>query len=317
MPVDDPNILVGTSTRDDAAVYRLNDDQALVVTTDFFTPVVDDAFDFGRIAAANALSDVYAMGARPTLALNLVGFPARTLPMEILGRIMDGGSAVAREAGVPILGGHSIDDPEPKYGLVAVGLVHPDALWRNDGARDGDVLILTKPLGSGVLTTAVKRGAASDAELREVTELMATLNRIGAEVLLRRPGTVHGATDVTGYGLFGHLLEMMDGAGLRAELSVAAIPILAAARAHAAEGIYPGGSAANLDAARPRVHTHDPIDEVTLRLLADAQTSGGLLAAVDPAVADEVIAELEAAGTLAAARIGRVKAGEPGITLRA
>lgn len=315
--MNDANLLVGTETRDDAAVYRIDERTAIVCTTDFFTPVVDDPFDFGRIAAANALSDVWAMGARPLFALNLVAFPARDLPLEVLGRVLEGGAAVCTEANVPLVGGHSIDDKEPKYGLVVVGLIDPDAILRNTGALPGDRLILTKPLGSGVITTAIKRGLASAEEIAEVTELMAHLNRAAGEVFIANRARVHALTDVTGFGLLGHLLEMLEGSGVGAQLRAEAIPILPAARRVAAAGIFPGGTRANLRsaAARTRFLGASVQDEATQLLLADAQTSGGLLAAVAPEAAEEVVAQLRGAGTLAAADIGLVMAGATVIDL--
>ena len=313
--VSDANLLVGTETLDDAAVYRLDEKTALVCTTDFFTPVVDDPYDFGRIAAANALSDVWAMGARPLLALNLVGFPARTLGMDILGRILEGGAATTQLAGVPLVGGHSIDDREPKYGLVVIGLVAPQDVLTNAGGQVGDRLLLTKPLGSGIISTAIKRGTASAAEIAEVTELMATLNRGAGEVFMAHRASIHGPTDVTGYGLLGHLMEMCRGAGLAARIDAGAVPILDAARRHAAAGAIPGGSRANLRslAGALRVHGPQADAELTRLLLADAQTSGGLLAAVRPADAAQVCAALAAAGTLAAVDIGELVAGTPGV----
>ena len=313
--VTDANLIVGTDTRDDAAVYRLDDKTALVCTTDFFTPVVDDPYDFGRIAAANALSDVYAMGARPLLALNLVGFPARELGMHVLGRILEGGAAVTQLAGVPLVGGHSIDDREPKYGLVVVGLVAPDQVITNAGARPGDRLLLTKPLGSGIVATAIKRGLASAAEIAEITEIMARLNRAAAEVFISHRDAVHGLTDVTGYGLLGHLWEMCEGAGLAARLRADAIPILAAAQRHAAAGVIPGGTRANLKSLTGKVRFHGRLaeDETLQLLLADAQTSGGLLAAVSPGQADALMAALRSAGTHVSVEIGEMVAGAPAI----
>jgi selenide, water dikinase len=307
---------VGAATRDDAGVYRLNARTALVYTTDFFTPVVDDPFDFGRIAAANALSDVYAMGATPLMALNLVAFPARELPLEILGRILEGGHAVATEAGVPIVGGHSIDDPEPKYGLAVVGTVAPGRVLTNAGARPGDVLILTKPLGSGIVTTAIKRERATAAEIREVTALMAGLNLRASEVLMRHRRSVHACTDVTGFGLLGHLLEMLEASGVGARLASADVPILEAARRHAAAGLVPGGTDANLESVAGRVHFGGALaeDRTAQRLLADAQTSGGLLAAVSRRSTRRVVAALEAAG-VAATPIGEIVAGEPSVVV--
>ena len=306
---------MGPETRDDGAVYLLDENTALVVTTDFFTPVVDDAVDFGRVAAANAISDIYACGARPILALNLVAFPARELPMELLGDIMKGGAAVAMEAGIPILGGHSIDDSEPKYGLVVVGLVHPDAVLTNAGGQAGDVLILTKPLGSGILTTAIKRDLASEAEIAEVTELMATLNRAAGEVFAGNAESVHALTDITGFGLLGHLHEMLQPAGLSASLRLSEIPVLEQARRHAEAGVIPGGSKANKAAVEEVVRRGGEVTDLDIQLLADAQTSGGLLAAVREEDAERLVQELVEAGVPCAAVIGRLKDGPVSIVV--
>lgn len=315
--ITDPNVLVGSATRDDAAVYRLSAKKALVFTTDFFTPVVDDPFDFGRIAAANALSDVYAMGAEPTMALNIVAFPSSTLPLEILERILAGGSAIAALAGMPIVGGHSIDDPEPKYGMAIVGMVDPSKMLANAGARPGDALILTKPLGSGTVTTAIKREKASEEDIRIVTELMATLNKDASAVLKANRRGVRACTDVTGFGLLGHLLEMLDASGVGARLFASRVPFIEAARRHAAAGAMPGGSRANLLAVADRVRFEGALaeNETEKLLLADAQTSGGLLASVSPRHVDKVLLGLKDAGTLAAAVIGEIVEGEVGISI--
>jgi selenide,water dikinase len=284
-------------------------DKAVVVTTDFFTPVVDDPFDFGRIAAANALSDLYAMGATPLFALNIVGYPARKLPMEWLGEIIRGGSSVTEEAGIPVLGGHSIDDAEPKYGLVAVGEVHPDRIWRNKGAVVGDDLILTKPLGSGVITTGIKRQLVTVETITEVTDLMVMLNKDAATALAGFGGAIHAVTDVTGFGLLGHLGEVLDSSGVGVELKASRIPILAQAVELAAQGIAPGGSRANLETVGPDYSFGDDISDDLKLLLADAQTSGGLLVSVDPAKTAAVVQALQAAGTPIAAVIGRITDG--------
>jgi selenide, water dikinase len=307
---------VGHDTKDDAAVYRLDAGKALVVTTDFFSPVVDDPFDFGRVAAANALSDVYAMGGRPLLALNIVAFPSADLPMRVLERILAGGAQVTGEAGAALVGGHSIEDPEPKYGLAVVGLVHPNRVFKNVGARPGDHLLLTKPIGTGVITTAIKRRAARPREIRTATELMATLNRDASQVLVKHARSVHAVTDITGYGLIGHMLEMLEGSGVAAALDASAIPILPAARRLANEGIFPGGTRANLLSAGKRVvfRGGTAADETFALLLADAQTSGGLLAAVAPRSASKIEAALAAEG-VEAFDIGRVTAGRPRIVV--
>lgn len=299
---------MGTATKDDAGVYLLNDDQALVVTTDFFTPIVDDPFDFGRIAAANALSDVWAMGAKPLVALNLVAFPTDTLPMEVLGQILDGGQSTITAAGAVLLGGHSIQDDEPKYGLAVVGVVHPDEILGNVGVQDGDVLILTKPIGTGVVTTALKRGLASPEEAQEATETMATLNRTAGEVFARHHAAVHALTDVTGYGLLGHLFEMLGDSDCDARLSVGSVPLLPGARRLADADIFPGGSRANLTAAGDQVDT-SAVSQADALLMADAQTSGGLLAAIAPDNVDTVCLDLQDAGCPVVARIGRIHTG--------
>ncbi len=309
VPVDDPNALVGHETGDDAAVYRLSDERALVVTADFFTPVVDDPFDFGRIAAANALSDIYAMGARPLFVLNLVGFPRSLLDDGILEEILRGGSEVARRAGVPTLGGHSIDDVEPKYGLVAVGEVHPGQMVTNAAARPGDRLVLTKPIGSGVVATAIKAGAASPEAIERTVEVMATLNDTAAAAMLG--AGVRAATDVTGFGLLGHLRGMLRASGCSAVVDARAVPLLPDARELAAEGHVPGGTKRNVEDLAPAVSFSDEVDPVARTLLADAQTSGGLLLSVAPDGLEALLAELEGT-TPAAAVVGEVTDGEAG-----
>jgi len=309
-PVSDPNALVGTETKDDAAVYRLSDDQAVVETADFFTPVVDDPYWFGRIAAANAFSDIWAMGARPLFALNLVGWPVKTLPLEVLGEVLRGGADTAALAGAPVLGGHSIDDPEPKYGMAVTGLVHPDRILRNVGARPGDRLLLTKPLGAGILTTAIKRGVATPAQIEAVTQLMATLNRAAGEVLAAAPpGAVHALTDVTGFGLLGHAWELAEGSGVALRLRSGAVPVLEGVVALAQAGVVPGGSTANLAWLTPnlRVSAGAALPAI---VLADAQTNGGLLAAVAPERVAGLLRDLAAVG-VTAAEIGEVLPGDP------
>jgi selenide,water dikinase len=317
LPVDDPAVLVDASTSDDAAVYRLDADRALVVTADFFTPVVDDPRDFGRIAAANALSDVYAMGGRPLFALNLVGFPRELLDRGILEGIVEGAGDAVREAGAAVLGGHSIDDPEPKFGLCVVGEVAPDALVRNVGARPGDALVLTKAVGTGVISTAIKAGAASDDVVAAAVASMSALNRDAARAMVRHGA--HACTDVSGFGLLGHLREMLGAGGIGARIDPGAVPLLPGARDLAAAGHVPGGTRRNLDDLEATVDW-GPTDAVSRTLLADAQTSGGLLVALPPAAADALVAELNAgadqAGT--AAVIGGIveaREGEGGIRL--
>ncbi len=306
----DPRILVDASTRDDAAVYQLTPDRAIVATVDFFTPIVDDAYDFGRIAAANALSDIYAMGATPLLALNLVGWPRDTLPYELLGDVLRGGADIAREAGAFVLGGHSVDDPEPKYGMVAIGEVHPNRIVTLANAQGGDVLVLTKPIGTGVLTTALKRDLASAADLADAVTSMATLNAGGARAMLANGA--HAATDVTGFGLLGHLHNMLAASGVSAEIDAASVPLLAKAADLAASGAIPGGTKRNREALTDTVRFDAAVPETIRVLLFDAQTSGGLLIAVPPNRADSLLAALKNEKTPAAARIGRIVGGPPG-----
>ena len=305
-PVTDPAVLVGSATADDAAVYRLNAETALVLTTDFFTPVVDDPFDFGSVAAANALSDVYAMGGRPLTALNIVGFPDDTLDGDVLAKILEGGAVKAREAGIDIVGGHTIKTDEPIYGLAVTGVVHPDRVLANAGAKPGDALFLTKPLGIGIVTTAAKQGKDSAGAIAEAIRLMATLNRAGCEAMLEVG--VHAVTDVTGFGLLGHLRNITRASGVGAEIDASAVPVLEAARRYVAEGIAPGGTHANLRFLAPEIDFGPASREIQL-LLCDAQTSGGLLIAVPEARAGALAAALEKRRTPAAARIGRISEG--------
>ena len=293
-------------------MYQLTPDRAIVATVDFFTPIVDDAYDFGRIAAANAFSDVYAMGGTPLLALNLVGWPRDTLPYELLGDVLRGGADIAKEAGAFVLGGHSVDDPEPKYGMVAIGEVHPHRVVTLARARAGDALVLTKPIGTGVLTTALKRDLATAAEISAAVTSMATLNAGAARAMRSTGGGVHAATDVTGFGLLGHLRNMLVASGLAAELDAAVIPLFPNAVALAERGAIPGGSKRNRDALSPDVKFGDEVPEAIRVLLFDAQTSGGLLIAVDPDRAGTLVAALEREGTPAAARIGRLTRGVAG-----
>jgi selenide,water dikinase len=301
----DPNLLLGLGTDDDAAIYRLSDELALVQTVDVFTPIVDDPYAFGVIAAANALSDVYAKGGRPVLALNIVGFP-RKLPLDILAEILRGGAEKAAEAGVMIVGGHSIDDPEPKYGLAVTGFVHPQRFVTNGGARAGDAIYLTKPLGTGVITTGIKQEKTPPALAAEVVRVMATLNRAASEAMMEVG--VHAATDVTGYGLLGHLHEMATASGVSARVATAAVPLIAGARELGGAGAVAGGTARNLEWLADKVRWAPVIDEVTRILLADAQTSGGLLIAVAPERAGALEAALRARGVETIARIGELTA---------
>ncbi|HUF06091.1 MAG TPA: selenide, water dikinase SelD, partial [Candidatus Binatia bacterium] len=293
------------STADDAAVYRLDDERALVATADFFTPIVDDPYDFGRIAAANALSDVYAVGARPLFALNLVGFPRRLLATEgLLSEILRGGGEIAAEAGVAVVGGHSVDDPEPKFGMCVIGEVHPDRIVRNSTARAGDVLVLTKAVGTGVITTAAKADAAPAAVLAGAVESMRTLNRAAAEAMVSVGA--HAATDVTGYGLLGHLAEMMRGSATTARVSARAVPALAGALELIAAGHVPGGTVRNLRDLEPQVRWADDVPEERRTLLADAQTSGGLLIALARESVGDLLDALVDLGPAAAVVIGEV-----------
>ena len=315
-PAADADLLVGLDTADDAAVYRLRDDLAVVVTTDFFTPIVDDPYDWGRIAATNALSDVYAMGGAPLLALNLVAWPRETLPFELLARVLDGGADVVRAAGALVAGGHSIDDAEPKYGLAVVGTVHPDRVFTNAGARAGDRLVLTKPIGLGVISTAVKRDAATPELIDEAVRIMTSLNAGARDAALELGDAVHAATDVTGFGLVGHARELLSASGVAGDLEAAAVPVIAGVRELVADGMVAGGTERN-HAFVSDTTEWGALPAATQLLLADAQTSGGLLIAVAPGRADDLVAALERLGTPAAAVVGQCVAGPAGhITVR-
>lgn len=308
--ITDPNVLVGVGTVDDAGVYRLTDEIALVQTVDFFTPVVDEPHAFGEIAVANALSDVYAMGGKPIVAMNIVAFPTTTLPISILAEILRGGAEKAGEAGVVIIGGHSIDDPEPKYGLAVSGIVHPERIVTNAGARPGDQLILTKPLGVGIITTAIKRALATPEMTRQVVGLMATLNKTAADAMLEVG--VHACTDVTGFGLLGHLFELCVASGVGAEVYLDDVPVLPETWGLASRDVVPGGTRSNLRFLDGKVTWQTDIKEFERLVLADAQTSGGLLIAVPADKTDAILRALRVRGTPAAARVGAVVAGEPG-----
>jgi selenium donor protein len=307
--VADPNALVGALLADDAAVYQVADDLALVATVDYITPVVDDPYTWGTIAAANALSDVYAMGARPIFALNVVNFPRDTLPLEVLERVVQGGAAKVAEAGIGVLGGHSVDDPEPKYGLVALGLVHPQHVIRNVGARPDDMLVLTKPLGMGIITTAIKRDLASETVIARAVNVMAMLNRSASEAMVAAGDAVRAATDVTGFGLLGHLSEMLGGGDVDARIESSRVPVLDEAWRFAAEGVVPGGTHRNLASVDAIVDWSERLAEHDRLVLADAQTSGGLLIAVAPDATDGLISELHRRGIADAAVVGRFAAG--------
>jgi selenide,water dikinase len=305
------DLLVGTETADDAAVWRLNDTQALVATTDFFMPMVDDPFDFGRIAATNALSDVYAMGARPIFALAIVGMPVEKLPVAVIGAILAGGAAVCAEAGVPIAGGHSIDSLEPIYGLVALGLVHPGKVLTNKAARAGDRLILTKPLGVGILSAAFRQDRLPPGGYAALIETTTQLNAVG-ERLAAMAG-VHAVTDVTGFGLLGHALEMCRGAGLAAEISAEAPALLAGVEELARAQVRTGAARRNWESYAPVVELAPHLPPWRRDILTDPQTSGGLLIAVDPAHAAALLGEVKAAGFAAARIVGEMRAGAPAI----
>jgi len=288
----DSRLLVGNDTRDDAAVYALDADRAVISTTDFFLPIVDDPVDFGHIAAANAISDVYAMGGQPIMAIGILGWPINVLPAQVAARVIEGGRRACAQAGIPLAGGHSIDNPEPLFGLAVTGLVERAHLKRNDGARPGDVLFLTKPLGIGLLTTAVKRGQVQPGDAERAVASMRALNTVGAR--LGPIAGVHAVTDVTGFGLLGHLVEVAEGADLLAELDLAAVPHLTDLQPYLSAGIVPGGTRRNWAAYQDRVRTASgqPPAEHTWQVLADPQTNGGLLIAVDPTEADRVSALL-------------------------
>ncbi len=291
-------------------MYQLTDELALVQTVDFFTPIVDDPYTFGQVATANALSDVYAMGGKPICAMNLVCFPVKTLPIEVLREILRGALDKLREAEVVLAGGHSVDDPELKFGLSVTGTIHPAQIWKKGGARPGDRLLLTKPLGTGVLSTALKREAASPAAVEAMVASMATLNRRAMEVLLE--AEVHACTDVTGFGLLGHACEMLEGAAVGYVLDAGSVPLLEGALACAERGLTPGGLKRNRAYREPQVDAAEGLAPALLALLYDPQTSGGLLAAVPGAEADAVVARLRAAGVAAASVIGEVVAAPPG-----
>lgn len=309
-----PDLLVGTETSDDAAVYRLNDSQAIVATTDFFMPIVDDPFDFGRIAATNALSDIYAMGATPIMALAIVGMPINVLPVEAIRAILEGGASVCRAAGIPLAGGHSIDSPEPIYGLVGLGVVHPERLKKNSDAQPGDVLILGKGLGVGIMAQALKKGVLSETGYAQLIVTTTQLNSVGS--MLANLQGVHALTDVTGFGLLGHLLEMCRGAKLAAEISFDKIPVLTEALPLAEQGYGPGAIDRNLASYGHEVDFAPSLQPWQQRLLADAQTSGGLLAAVSAEAADTVLTCFRQAGFDRAGIIGSLRNGSPTVVVR-
>lgn len=303
------DLLVGADTCDDAAVWRLNDEQALVATTDFFMPIVDDPYTFGRIAAANALSDIYAMGAKPIFALALVGMPIDVLSTSTIGKILEGGASICAEAGIPVAGGHSIDSVEPIYGLVAIGLTHPSRIVTNSAARAGDVLILTKALGVGVLSAALKQGRLDAAGYAALIATTTQLNHIGGDLGLSQD--VHAMTDVTGFGLLGHALEMAKGSGARITLFLDRVRALPQAEALAQAGIKTGASARNWASYGEGVSLADGLADWRRDLLCDPQTSGGLLVSVAAEAAETVLAQIRGAGFSHAEAVGRVEHGRP------
>jgi selenide,water dikinase len=307
--VGDPRVLIDAASRDDAAVFLLSPERALVATVDFFTPIVDNPASWGAIAVANALSDIYAMGATPLFGLNLVGWPRDRAPFEMLGEVLRGAAEVAERAKCLVLGGHSIDSMEPTFGMAVIGEVHPDRMLTNAGACAGDVLVLTKPLGTGILATALKRDALLETGMAEAVRSMTTLNDGAARAALRVG--VSAATDVTGFGLIGHLGSLLEASKVAAEIAFDALPILPHARNLASRGVVPGGTERNLEAAA-QVQWAPDLGTADRYLCVDAQTSGGLLLAVPPENETALLAALREERTPAAAVIGRVLAGKPG-----
>jgi selenide,water dikinase len=300
----DPNIIAGMERAEDAGVYKLTDELAIVQTVDFFTPIVDDAYDFGRIAVANALSDVYAMGGRPLTALNVVCFPKDTLDFSILRDVLKGGLDMLHEAGVILLGGHTVDDPELKYGLSVTGTIHPDKVVHNNGAKPGDRLILTKPLGTGIISTAIKRNKASRKAIARVTKSMTTLNRTASEVML--DVGVHACKDITGFGLLGHACEMIEGMKIGMEIDSAAVPFFPEAKEYAEAGMIAGGLGRNRDFRKHMVDIDSNVPQYLQDIMFDPQTSGGLLIAVPKAKASKLLKNLHEQGVAEAVIIGVV-----------
>lgn len=307
--MSDSRVLVAALTRDDAAVYRLSDDRAIVATVDFFTPIVDDAYAFGAIAAANAFSDLYAMGATPLLALNIVGWPREPAMLELLGDTIRGAVDVTREAGAFILGGHSIDDREPKFGLVAIGEVHPDRVRTNAGARAGDRLVLTKPIGTGILSTALKRDLLRETDMEPAVRAMTTLNAGAARAVAGLGDAVHAVTDITGFGLIGHLRNVCLASGVSARLVATDVPVFPHVSRLVGQRAVPGGTERNLEAAGDYTEWNDAVDDTTRTILCDAQTSGGLLIAVDPAATSTLVQRLQDESSPSTAVIGEVTKG--------
>ncbi len=300
----DPNLIVGLDRADDAGVYKINDELALIQTVDFFTPIVDDPYSFGQIAAANALSDVYAMGGEPKTAMNLVGFPAKDMDLSILRRILEGGIDKMKEAGVVLVGGHSVEDKELKYGLSVTGFVHPDRVLTKKNIQPGDQLILTKPLGTGIINTAIKGNLASTEIIEQITQLMAALNKLPAEIMKNYP--VHACTDITGFGLLGHLAEMIEGSNLSIRLQAGKIPVIPETRDYAIMGMIPGGAYKNREFREHMIEFSPELDRVTQDILFDPQTSGGLLISLDSANAPHLLDNLKSSGIREAEIIGEV-----------
>lgn len=309
--INDPNVLIDHSKSDDAAVYKINEETALVQTTDFFTPIVNDPYDFGAIATANALSDIYAMGAKPLFALNIVGFPSNRLPIEVLQEILKGANDKAYEAGINIIGGHTIDDPEPKFGMVVNGIVHPDKFWTNADAQVDDAIILTKPIGLGIITTALKRGLVNMETEQKVVRIMSTLNKYSAEVM--NQFIINSCTDITGFGLMGHLSELTLASKMDVEIAFDKIPIIEEAKEFAASNLIPGGTLNNLKYFSKYIDWNDHISDLEKSILCDAQTSGGLLFTVPMSQKDEVLGKLIEAGIENASHIGSCVAKGDGI----
>lgn len=301
----DSNVLVGSGDKDDAGVYRISDTVALVQTLDFITPICDDPYDFGRIAACNSLSDVYAMGGRPLTAMNIVAFPTKKFTLDILGKILAGGQSVMNEAGVQLLGGHSVDDPEMKYGLSVTGVVHPDKILRNNTIKEGDAVILTKALGTGIIATAIKAGMADETHAKEFVTSMGTLNKHAAEIMLKY--SVNACTDVTGFGLAGHLMEMMEGNDLSIEIDSSALPLMGGVEDYAATGLVPGGLYRNRDYVSGRCSFSDGVKPVCRDIIFDPQTSGGLLISLPEKEAVMLNEELKKTGIVKSSLIGKIK----------
>ena len=308
-----PDLLVGTETADDAAVYRINDEQAIVATTDFFMPIVDDPYDFGRIAATNALSDIYAMGGTPLMALAIVGMPINVLPHDVIAKILEGGESVCRDAGIPLAGGHSIDSVEPIYGLVGIGIVNPKHLKRNADAKAGDVLVLGKPIGVGIQSAALKKGLLDAAGYAAMVQTTTQLNRAGAQ--LAQLDGVHALTDVTGFGVLGHTLELARGAQLTAAIDSRLVPLLPGVRALAEQGAVTGASGRNWASYSSQITLAPSVPEVMRHLLTDPQTSGGLLVSCAPEAVDQVLATFQQQGFAQASVVGQMQAGAPQVVV--